>query len=135
MTRTRDVPTLVERAREGDPRSVARLISLVEDADPALPVQVGLEAFNPKVPLDAKNSAIPCAVYDLTVENPGERSVAVSFLATQQNAAGLVETMPPAPPTGRRIKRRPPERWAVVGRSSDQYGGNRNAVLRTDTVY
>jgi len=31
----RDVPTLVARAREGDPRSVARLISLVEDASPA----------------------------------------------------------------------------------------------------
>jgi LAO/AO transport system kinase len=30
------VPTLVERAREGDARSVARLISLVEDASPAL---------------------------------------------------------------------------------------------------
>ena len=32
-----DVTTLVARAREGDPRSVARLISLVEDGDPALP--------------------------------------------------------------------------------------------------
>jgi LAO/AO transport system kinase len=31
-----DVPTLVEKAREGDARSVARLISLVEDASPAL---------------------------------------------------------------------------------------------------
>ncbi len=31
-----DVPELVARAREGDPRSVARLISLVEDASPAL---------------------------------------------------------------------------------------------------
>jgi LAO/AO transport system kinase len=31
------VPTLVARAREGDPRSVARLISLVEDGDPELP--------------------------------------------------------------------------------------------------
>jgi LAO/AO transport system kinase len=31
-----DVPALVARAREGDPRSVARLISLVEDASPAL---------------------------------------------------------------------------------------------------
>ena len=30
------MPTLVARAREGDPRSVARLISLVEDASPAL---------------------------------------------------------------------------------------------------
>jgi LAO/AO transport system kinase len=31
-----DVATLVARAREGDPRSVARLISLVEDASPLL---------------------------------------------------------------------------------------------------
>ncbi|CAA9289181.1 MAG: putative periplasmic protein kinase ArgK and related GTPases of G3E family [uncultured Corynebacteriales bacterium] len=39
MTSTRraaDVPTLVERARDGDARSVARLISLVEDASPRL---------------------------------------------------------------------------------------------------
>jgi GTPase len=33
----RDVPTLVARARDGDPRSVARLISLVEDESPELP--------------------------------------------------------------------------------------------------
>jgi GTPase len=33
----RDIATLVERARGGDARSVARLISLVEDGDPALP--------------------------------------------------------------------------------------------------
>ena len=33
----RDVSTLVARAREGDPRSVARLISLVEDGAPELP--------------------------------------------------------------------------------------------------
>jgi LAO/AO transport system kinase len=34
--RDADVGTLVERARDGDPRSVARLISLVEDASPLL---------------------------------------------------------------------------------------------------
>ncbi len=37
MSRARDVPSLVAKAREGDPRSVARLISLVENGDPALP--------------------------------------------------------------------------------------------------
>ncbi|WP_433297281.1 methylmalonyl Co-A mutase-associated GTPase MeaB [Actinoplanes sp. CA-030573] len=37
MSRRHDVPTLVARARDGDPRSVARLISLVENGDPALP--------------------------------------------------------------------------------------------------
>jgi len=35
--RTADLPSLVERARAGDPRAVARLISLVEDASSALP--------------------------------------------------------------------------------------------------
>ncbi|WP_037913457.1 methylmalonyl Co-A mutase-associated GTPase MeaB [Actinacidiphila yeochonensis] len=34
--RSTDVPTLVEQAREGRPRAVARLISLVEDASPQL---------------------------------------------------------------------------------------------------
>jgi GTPase len=34
--RQADVPDLVERARKGDPRAVARLISLVEDASPLL---------------------------------------------------------------------------------------------------
>ena len=37
MSRARDVPTRVARAREGDARSVARLISLVEDGSPELP--------------------------------------------------------------------------------------------------
>ncbi|MGH9088942.1 MAG: methylmalonyl Co-A mutase-associated GTPase MeaB, partial [Acidimicrobiales bacterium] len=31
-----DVPALVDRARKGDPRAVARLISMVEDGSPAL---------------------------------------------------------------------------------------------------
>ena len=34
--RTVDVPALVDSARAGSPRAVARLISLVEDAHPAL---------------------------------------------------------------------------------------------------
>jgi LAO/AO transport system kinase len=37
VSRGRDVATLVARAREGDARSVARLISLVEDGSPELP--------------------------------------------------------------------------------------------------
>jgi len=36
MSRSVDVPSLVERAAAGDPRAVARLISLVENASPAL---------------------------------------------------------------------------------------------------
>jgi LAO/AO transport system kinase len=37
MRRTHDVADLLARARDGDPRAVARLVSLVEDGDPALP--------------------------------------------------------------------------------------------------
>ncbi|MGC4854616.1 methylmalonyl Co-A mutase-associated GTPase MeaB [Micromonospora sp. DT4] len=37
VRRSRDVPLLVERARTGDPRAVARLITLVEKGDPLLP--------------------------------------------------------------------------------------------------
>jgi len=41
-----DVPALVERAQEGDARAVARLISLVEDASPALrEVMAGLAPY------------------------------------------------------------------------------------------
>jgi LAO/AO transport system kinase len=36
LRRSRDVPALVASAREGDPRAVARLVSLVEDGDPSL---------------------------------------------------------------------------------------------------
>ncbi|HEU4676217.1 MAG TPA: methylmalonyl Co-A mutase-associated GTPase MeaB [Motilibacteraceae bacterium] len=36
MARGQDVPDLVERARRGEPRAVARLVSLVEDASPRL---------------------------------------------------------------------------------------------------
>ncbi len=100
--------------------------------DPALPVHVSLEVFNPKIPIDARNSAIPCAIYNVTVENYSTRSVEVSLLATQQNAAGLVETLPPAKLTGLRVKRRPPEHWTVEGRFSEQYGGNCNKILRSD---
>src|SRR6195952_6126955 len=43
---TKDVPELVEKARSGDARSVARLISLVEDASPLLrEVMAGLAPY------------------------------------------------------------------------------------------
>ncbi len=46
MRQRPDVPALVARAREGDPRSVARLISLVENDSPALPeVALALAPF------------------------------------------------------------------------------------------
>ena len=80
--------------------------------DPALPVAVGLECFSPLIPLNEKDSAIPCAIFNLTAENKGKEPVEVSFLGTQQNAVG-------ADP-----------KQAISGRSSPAYGGNVNQVVR-----
>jgi len=57
--------------------------------DDALPIVVSLEVFSPLIPLNEKDSAIPCAVFNLTAENPGREPVEVSFLATQRNAVAL----------------------------------------------
>jgi uncharacterized protein (DUF608 family) len=58
--------------------------------DPELPIRVGMEAFSPMIPLAERDSAIPCAIFNLSAENPGEVPVDVSFLVTQQNAIGYV---------------------------------------------
>jgi uncharacterized protein (DUF608 family) len=82
-----------------------------EFEDPELPVHVTLETFNPIIPLDAKRSGIPCAIYSLTAENRGPNPVEVAFLATQQNAVGFIGE------------------GQIDGRRHPAYGGNRNRVL------
>jgi uncharacterized protein (DUF608 family) len=56
--------------------------------EPALPVQVELEVFNPLIPMDLKDSAIPCAIYTVTAKNTSSSPVAVDVLAAQRNAIG-----------------------------------------------
>lgn len=81
-----------------------------EDAD--VPVALSLEAFSPLVPLDTKNSSIPCAIFHLTASNTTDQPVEVSFLAAQQNAVGYLGDK------------------AIEGRAYAGYGGNRNALKR-----
>jgi len=98
------------RAKAGDSPPVARAVQTVgEDPfaamkalqfsgeypfgwytfeDPELPVEVSLEVFSPLIPLDTRNSSIPCAIFNLTAHNPGQQAVQVGFLATQQNPIG-----------------------------------------------
>jgi hypothetical protein len=80
--------------------------------DRELPVRVRLEAFNPLIPLDTRSSAMPCAIYNLTADNPGRDTVHVAFLASQQNAVGFTGT------------------GQIDGRSCPEYGANSNRVLR-----
>jgi uncharacterized protein (DUF608 family) len=57
--------------------------------DENLPVRVTLEAYNPLIPMDLKNSAIPSAIFRIKVTNPTDAPVDVALLATQQNAVGF----------------------------------------------
>lgn len=57
--------------------------------DKELPVKVTMEAYNPLIPMDLKNSAIPCAIFRIRVANPSPENVEVSILGTQQNAVGF----------------------------------------------
>jgi uncharacterized protein (DUF608 family) len=57
--------------------------------DNALPVTVRMEAYNPLIPMDLKNSAIPCAIFKITVINTSNTTSKVSILGTQQNAVGF----------------------------------------------
>ncbi|HUT88788.1 MAG TPA: GH116 family glycosyl-hydrolase [Thermoguttaceae bacterium] len=83
-----------------------------EFEDGELGVKVSMETFNPLVPLDARSSAMPCAVFNLSVENPTDQPVEVALLATQQNAAGYLGDNP------------------IDGRAYPGYGGNQIRVLR-----
>lgn len=58
-------------------------------ADDELPVDVTLEAYNPLIPMDLKNSAIPCGIFSIKVKNPSSTKVEIDLLATQQNAVGF----------------------------------------------
>jgi len=63
-------------------------IAWLDFDEPSLPVKVRLEAFNPMIPLDAKNSALPCAIFRITATNTSSESCDVSLAATLQNYIG-----------------------------------------------
>lgn len=84
----------------------------VEFDDAALGVKVRLEAFNPMIPLNDRDSAIPCAVFRIVATNAGGKPVRVSFLSSMQNAVGHQG------------------QGASVGTEHPTYGRNINRILR-----
>ena len=64
-------------------------LARVEFRDAAPPVEVALEAFNPLVPLDAVESAIPGAVLRYEVTNRSELPVRVTIAGSLFNAVGI----------------------------------------------
>jgi len=89
--------------------------------DEALSVRVSLEAFSPLIPLDAKSSAAPCVVLNVTAENTGAKPADVTLLASQQNAVGY--TAMPTP------RGKPVQDARILGRKHSRYGANRNEVV------
>ncbi|MGJ8639183.1 MAG: GH116 family glycosyl hydrolase [Opitutaceae bacterium] len=75
--------------------------------EPALPVEVELEVFNPFIPMDLKACSIPCAIYTVTAKNTSASPVKVDVLAAQKNALGFAE-----------------------GKGGNSFGKNQNEVLQ-----
>lgn len=57
--------------------------------DKELGIQASLEAYSFLIPMDLKSSAIPAALYRITVKNPSDAVAQISLLAAQQNAVGF----------------------------------------------
>ncbi|MDQ1627320.1 MAG: GTPase [Actinomycetota bacterium] len=89
-----DVPVLVQRAREGDARSVARLISLVEDASPLL-----REAMAALLPYGARASVIGVTGAP-GVGKSTSTSALVSALRAQDKRIGVLAVDPSSPFSG-----------------------------------
>jgi len=56
--------------------------------DEALPVKAYLEVYNPMIPLNLKDSAIPCAIVNLTLVNPGQERVRCDIVMVVPNPFG-----------------------------------------------
>ena len=56
--------------------------------DPSLPVVVELEAWNPFIPLNVAESALPVAIFKWTIINPTSDPVSVSLAASMFNPIG-----------------------------------------------
>lgn len=60
----------------------------IEFKDESLPVRVTLRAWNPFIPLNVLDSAIPVAIFEWTVRNPSDKPVAVSVAGAIFNPVG-----------------------------------------------
>ncbi len=88
--------------------------------DPGLPVKVSLETFNPLIPLNTKDSAIPCAIYNITVKNTTGKPIEVTVLARQRNAVGT---------EGHKTSLRRTERATILDMTGAKPGSMALAVL------
>lgn len=87
-------------------------VATIRYRDRDLPVDIELEAWNPLIPLNAQDSAIPCAIFSLRAINKSADPVKVAFLASFQNAVGHADG------------------GGSSGVSHGTYGGNSNRAVQ-----
>jgi uncharacterized protein (DUF608 family) len=58
------------------------------DAGTGLPIRVRLEAYSPMIPLNAKDSGLPAAVFGFSLENLGDARLDAALLMTVPNLTG-----------------------------------------------
>ncbi|MHB9023940.1 MAG: GH116 family glycosyl-hydrolase [Armatimonadota bacterium] len=61
----------------------------VELADPSVPVQATMTAWNPFIPLNVHDSALPAAIFEWTFTNPTDQPVEISLAASFSNPIGV----------------------------------------------
>ena len=81
--------------------------------DPGLPVAVSLEVFNPFIPLNAEDSALPVVILKYCIENLTERPVDVTLAGSVLNVVGYNNEGP-------------------IGVSAPCFGSNVNEVVREE---
>jgi len=84
----------------------------VDLSDPTLPVRVRLEAFNPFIPLNERDSSLPVAILRYRVTNRTDRRLAVSVAGSLLNVVGYEGREP------------------IQGRRHPSLGLNRNRFVR-----
>ncbi|MBM3235446.1 hypothetical protein FJZ31_04030 [Candidatus Poribacteria bacterium] len=94
-------------------------LAQVHLADPSVPLNIRLEAFNPLIPHDADNSGLPVIVIHYVLSNPHEQPVQASVAGSVENFIGVDG----------------PEN-AKAGRSVEYRddGNLRGLILRSDTI-
>lgn len=66
---------------------------MVSLSDPAVPVEVKVEGWNPFIPGDADNSSLPVAILNVYLRNTSTKAVKGVLAAQTQNRAGLFNRM------------------------------------------
>jgi uncharacterized protein (DUF608 family) len=64
----------------------------IELSDATLPLRASLTAWNPLIPLNDRDSSIPCGIFQWTIANPTRRSFDCTLFGNLTNLAGHPET-------------------------------------------